>query len=135
MTEAQFQAALARHGMRIQGLPGYVCVLPSESGAGLHVYRYNAGKRRRDQLAYLLAEKENGIKRRAEAERAAEERELACREIDRQVAIERGFAGDAIAAFVEGAAYHRKGEWRAEHKLRELNRQMGDALARALGGK
>lgn len=47
MSERQFQAQLERNEMR-PALMGYVKITDSTS-----VYRYNAGDRRRDQLAYL----------------------------------------------------------------------------------
>lgn len=59
LTERQFLAALKRNGM--DPVPygmGYINVTPDGRGGGLHVYRFNGGDRRRDQLAYLLAEQE-----------------------------------------------------------------------------
>lgn len=56
MTQRQFAEALARHGMREQGIMGYVDVgIPGHS---LHVSKFNAGDNRRAQLAYLLRSKE-----------------------------------------------------------------------------
>lgn len=54
MTQKQFDAACARYGFKRTFL-GYYAVTPN-----LHVYKFNAGDRRRDQLAYLIrmAEKE-----------------------------------------------------------------------------
>lgn len=56
MSKAQFEEALARHGMRHVGFMGYVELgIP---GRRVSCSLWNAGKRRRDQLAYLLREKE-----------------------------------------------------------------------------
>lgn len=50
MSEREFLVRLESNGMR-PALMGYVRVTESTS-----VYRYNAGERRRDQLAYLMQE-------------------------------------------------------------------------------
>lgn len=56
MTEAQFNAALAKHGMTRTAL-GYVCVRDNGKSR-LCVYPGNAGPRRRAQLAYLIRERD-----------------------------------------------------------------------------
>lgn len=59
MTDAQFRAALTRHGMTPQGFMGYVDVgLPNHR---LHVSGWNAGDRRRDRLAYLLQKRDEAL--------------------------------------------------------------------------
>lgn len=50
MTKAQFDAALKRNNFK-WGHFGFV----KDLGSGLHIYAANAGSRRRDQLAYLIA--------------------------------------------------------------------------------
>lgn len=57
MSERQFLAALKKRGMR-PALMGYVRVTESTA-----VYRYNAGERRRDQLAYLIEQQEKARRR------------------------------------------------------------------------
>lgn len=66
MTQKQFDAALAKHGMQRTGFMGYVKL----GVGGVEVSMLNAGDRRRDRLAYLLAKKrevEKRIKRDAKA--------------------------------------------------------------------
>jgi len=66
MTLKQFNAALAKHGMQRTGFMGYVKL----GVGGVEVSILNAGNRRRDWLAYLLAEKrevEKRIEREAKA--------------------------------------------------------------------
>lgn len=59
LTSGQFKASLARHGMTLQGFMGYVDMgLPNHR---LHVSGWNGGERRRDQLAYLLRERDRAI--------------------------------------------------------------------------
>lgn len=60
MTADQFRAALKRYGMTEGGFLGYIDV--NVPGHHLHVCRYNAGKRHRDQLAYLLAERDRSMR-------------------------------------------------------------------------
>ena len=48
LTKQQFDRKLQKYGMR-NVLFGYVDV-----GNGVHVYRFNAGDKRRTQLAYLI---------------------------------------------------------------------------------
>lgn len=68
MTRAQFLAALERHGMRPEGFLGYVDLgIP---GHLIAVSRFNAGKNRRAQLAYLLRSREK-YEQQIEAENAA----------------------------------------------------------------
>lgn len=59
MSERQFLVKLDHYGMR-PTLMGYVRVTESSS-----VYRYNAGERRRDQLAYLIAQQKRAVIREA----------------------------------------------------------------------
>lgn len=72
MTQAQFDAALAKHGMQRTGFMGYVTVYRSARGS-TSVYPGNAGTRRRAQLAYLLRERDKAEAehKRALAARAA----------------------------------------------------------------
>ncbi len=63
MTKSQFIAALNRHGAEhgaelspVFSL-GYV-EMPLSNGRCVGIYRYNAGPRLRDQLAYLLREQD-----------------------------------------------------------------------------
>lgn len=63
MTQAQFKAALAKHGMTMVGWGGYVTVRRTyrEDGSqksALNVCRLNAGTNLRAQLAYLLRAKD-----------------------------------------------------------------------------
>lgn len=59
MSKREYLAALARYGMKSADYPfdfGYVDVgIP---GHKLHICASNAGPRRRDQLAYLLRERD-----------------------------------------------------------------------------
>lgn len=56
LTQKQFAEALAQHGFKSQGwVLGYYA-LPNAQH--VHVSALNGGKRRRDQLAYLLRENE-----------------------------------------------------------------------------
>lgn len=55
ITQRQFDAALARHGMRKAGFMGYVDI--GVPGQEIHVSVWNAGDRRRAQLAYLLRQR------------------------------------------------------------------------------
>ena len=64
MSKAQVLAALKRNGMEPCGFMGYVTVRRTETRS-VQVSRYNAGKRYRDQLAYLLAEQEKANARAA----------------------------------------------------------------------
>ncbi len=57
MSEREFQAGLKRNGMT-PTLMGYVRVTPSSAS-----YRYNAGDRRRDQLAYLIEQQKKAVRR------------------------------------------------------------------------
>ncbi len=57
MTQAQFLAALKRHGWSEAGFMGYVN-MPLPGGGSMNVSKLNAGSRRRDQLAYLLKARE-----------------------------------------------------------------------------
>jgi len=62
LTELQFRAALRRNGMQPVAL-GYVAVTSKSDGCcELDVYAPNAGPRRRDQLAYLLRERDQYLK-------------------------------------------------------------------------
>jgi hypothetical protein len=59
MTAAQFGASLKRHGMTPQGFMGYVDVgIPNHR---LHISGWNGGERRRDQLAYLLKQRDLAV--------------------------------------------------------------------------
>lgn len=60
LSHKEFMAALGRLGMRPE-MMGYVDV--GVPGHSLCVCRFNAGGRRRDQLAYLLAERDRYCKR------------------------------------------------------------------------
>lgn len=52
LTKPQFLCALKRRGMKqVPYMGGYIDV-----GNGVHVYRYNAGPRLREQLRYLIQE-------------------------------------------------------------------------------
>jgi len=53
MSKRQFRAALKRHGIKPRGFLGY-----HDIGNGTLVSALNAGSRRRDQLAYLLRERD-----------------------------------------------------------------------------
>ena len=57
MSEAQFVREIEKRGMR-RSFGGYVQVTRTTS-----IYRFNAGGRRRDQLAYLIAKQSEGVKR------------------------------------------------------------------------
>ena len=65
LTKAQFDAAIARHGFKPLGFLGYYS-LP-EPNQRVSVSKFNAGDRRRAQLAYLLAEAERYEKEKASA--------------------------------------------------------------------
>lgn len=54
LTRAQFQKAMRDNGWQIQGFMGYVRL--NIPGRHVCVSVWNAGKRRRDQLAYLANE-------------------------------------------------------------------------------
>ena len=56
LSEREFWDRCEKYGMT-RALMGYVHVTRSTS-----VYRYNGGNRRRDQLAYLLREREGAIR-------------------------------------------------------------------------
>jgi hypothetical protein len=63
MSEKQFLAALANHGMHLEGFMGYVRLnVPSQY---ICVSMFNAGPKLRQKLAYLLREQDRHI---AEAE-------------------------------------------------------------------
>lgn len=57
MTKAEFEKKLAKHGFRRAYL-GYVTVYDHPDGGCTRVYPGNAGPRRRDQLRYLLHQRE-----------------------------------------------------------------------------
>ncbi len=63
LTEKQFQAALKRNGMSRPGVFGYVDV-----GNGVQISVWNAGAKasRRQQLAFLIADRDRTFKREAE---------------------------------------------------------------------
>lgn len=62
MTKGQFREACKRHGFKPAGFMGYY-----ELSGGVSASLFNAGKRRRDQLAYLIRENEKWkAKRKAE---------------------------------------------------------------------
>lgn len=63
MTVAQFNKALAKHGMKWTAL-GYVCVRDNGKSR-VCVYPGNAGPRRRAQLAYLIRERDRDAARDA----------------------------------------------------------------------
>lgn len=58
MTQKQFDAALKRHGMVDLGFMGYVRIKSPVRDAATNVSAWNAGDRRRDQLAYLIKAKD-----------------------------------------------------------------------------
>ena len=60
ITEAQFRAACKRHGFKSMGFMGYF-----ELGlGGAMASAWNAGPRRRDQLAYLIKQRDAIARRR-----------------------------------------------------------------------
>lgn len=64
MTDAQFRAALKKHGITSEGFMGYVCLGPETSShtgsRGVNVSVLNCGsKRRRTVLAYLLQQQDH----------------------------------------------------------------------------
>jgi hypothetical protein len=68
MTQKQFDAALEKYGMVRTGFMGYVKL----GVGGVEVSMLNAGNRRRDRLAYLLACRREVEKRIAREAKAAE---------------------------------------------------------------
>jgi hypothetical protein len=92
MTRAQFENALARHGMREVGFLGYVEI--SSGDSRVNVSALNAGTNRRRQLAYLIAEQATHRKRIAERDARLEKwkrdaSELETAEVERLVAARR----------------------------------------------
>lgn len=65
-TKAQFRRALKKYGFEPQGFLGYYALPLGTPDRKTCVSALNAGKNRRRQLAYLLAETERERKRRAE---------------------------------------------------------------------
>lgn len=62
LTAKQFAARLAHYGMKPTGFLGYVVVYEHPGGKGRScACAENAGPRRRDQLRYLLRERERAI--------------------------------------------------------------------------
>lgn len=59
MTQKQFDAALARYGMRDEGFAGYVNI--NVPCCHVMVSKLNAGTNRRAQLAYLLRKRDEHI--------------------------------------------------------------------------
>ena len=53
MSQKQFEAECKRLGFKEDGFMGYYDI-----GSGRHVSIYNAGKRRRAQLAYLIQQRD-----------------------------------------------------------------------------
>jgi hypothetical protein len=66
LTQVEFSAALQRHGIGPRDFLGYHKVTGTPSGGGLTVCAYNAGSRRRDQLAYLLKMQARELAKEAE---------------------------------------------------------------------
>jgi hypothetical protein len=66
MTQAEFNAACKRHGIGPHEFFGYHQVTGTPGGGGLNVCAYNAGSRRRDQLAYLLKMQARQLAKEAE---------------------------------------------------------------------
>jgi len=60
MSKQQFAEALARYGMREAGFMGYVNI--NVPGHHIEVSKWNAGDRRRAQLAYLLQNREKAMR-------------------------------------------------------------------------
>ncbi len=60
MTQREFDKATAKHGLRGEGIMGYYAFdLPG--GGQCCISKLNAGDNRREQLAYLLREKDKAI--------------------------------------------------------------------------
>jgi len=88
----EFVRRVQAHGMKFAPF-GYVEVTPT-----LSVYRHNAGPRLRDQLAYLLAEKEQDEKAKRFLPLTASERDLLRHRLD---------ADDAITEVLLDDSYER----------------------------
>lgn len=71
LTQAQFEAAMKRHGIDYDP-EGHSVVVRDDMGT-VFIYAQNAGPRRRDQLAYLLKKQQEALderkKRRARKRR------------------------------------------------------------------
>ena len=61
MTQAQFDKACKKHGFKSQGVMGYYSLGPTVPNGSASVF--NAGSRRRDQLAYLIQSRDKFLKR------------------------------------------------------------------------
>jgi hypothetical protein len=121
MTKKEFADACKRRGFVGPALYGYYAI-----GCGTHVCAFNGGRRRRDQLAYLIAEHERAKdrRRREKIRVAAPEMLERLQEVQAHIDI----AAEKIAADARGRA-----DMILAHNLQRHAALIRETIDRAIG--